>query len=413
MNPILIVVLCFLVGAYLLESWADLLNLKSLSPAVPREFADVVDPKTYQTSQEYTRARTKLGLVSSSGSLAVLVIFILSGGFSWLDTLVRSLGLDPVLTGLAFLALLGLAADVLGLPFQLYSTFVLEERYGFNRMSPATFVKDKLKGLLLAAVIGAPCLAGVILFLEAYPVWGWVWAWGGLVAVMAGLQYIAPTWILPLFNTFTPLGEGELRDRILSYAQENGADVQDISVMDGSRRSAKSNAFFTGFGRKKRIALFDTLIERHTQDELLAVLAHEIGHWRLRHILKGLIVGIVKMGVLLGLLSIAVRWQPLFEAFGVDQVSVHAGLVFFLLLYTPVSLALSVGINQLSRRHEFEADAFAATTTGKPESLIQALKKLSRDNLSNLTPHPLTVFLEHSHPPVLERVRTLKGMKIP
>jgi len=413
MNPILIVVLCFLVGAYLLESWADLLNLKSLSPAVPREFADVVDPKTYQTSQEYTRARTKLGLVSSFGSLAVLVIFILSGGFSWLDTLVRSLGLDPVLTGLAFLALLGLAADVLGLPFQLYSTFVLEERYGFNRMSPATFVKDKLKGLLLAAVIGAPCLAGVILFLEAYPVWGWVWAWGGLVAVMAGLQYIAPTWILPLFNTFTPLGEGELRDRILSYAQENGADVQDISVMDGSRRSAKSNAFFTGFGRKKRIALFDTLIERHTQDELLAVLAHEIGHWRLRHILKGLIVGIVKMGVLLGLLSIAVRWQPLFEAFGVDQVSVHAGLVFFLLLYTPVSLALSVGINQLSRRHEFEADAFAATTTGKPESLIQALKKLSRDNLSNLTPHPLTVFLEHSHPPVLERVRTLKGMKIP
>jgi STE24 endopeptidase len=411
MNPILIVVLCFLVGAYLLESWADLLNLRSLSPSLPREFADVVDPRTYQTSQEYTRARTRLGLVSSTVSLAVLVIFILSGGFSWLDTLVRSWGLHPVLAGLAYLALLGLAADVLGLPFQLYSTFVLEARYGFNRMSLATFVKDKLKGFLLAGAIGIPCLAGVILFLGAYPVWGWAWAWAGLVGLMFGLQYIAPTWILPLFNTFTPLEKGELRDRILGYAQENGADVQDISVMDGSRRSAKSNAFFTGFGRKKRIALFDTLIEKHPPDELVAVLAHEIGHWKLKHILKGLIVGIVKMGFLLGLLSLAVRWQPLFEAFGVEQVSVHAGLVFFLLLYTPVSLVLSVGINHLSRRHEFEADAFAASTTGKPESLIQALKKLSRDNLSNLTPHPLKVFLEYSHPPVIERVRTLRGMK--
>ena len=400
-----------LIGAFLLQSWAEFLNLRSLSPVLPGEFADVYDAETYQTSQEYTRARTKLDLVSSSVSLAALIIFIVVGGFPWLDTLVRSFGLDPVLTGLIFLGLLALASDVLSLPFQLYSTFVLEERFGFNRTSPATFVKDKLKGVLLLGLIGGPCLTGVILFLGTWPVWGWVWAWAGLILVMIGLQYLAPTWILPLFNTFTPLEDGELKDKILSYAEQNGAAVQDISVMDGSRRSAKSNAFFTGFGRKKRIALFDTLIQKHTPDELLAVLAHEIGHWKLKHIIKGLLLGMAKMGLLLWLISVAVRSEALFEAFGLEQVSVHAGLVFFLLLYTPVSLLIAIGMNHLSRKHEFEADAFAARTTGQPQSLIQALKKLSRDNLSNLTPHPLLVVLEYSHPPVIDRVRTLKGMK--
>ena len=413
MNPILIVVLTALIGASLLQAWAEMLNLKSLSPTLPGEFVDVFDHETYHTSQEYTRAKTKLDLMSSSVSLAVLVVFILVGGFPWLDALVQSLGLHPVLTGMIFLGLLGLASDLLALPFELYATFVLEERFGFNRMSLATFVKDKLKGFLLVLVIGAPCLAGIILFLDAWPVWGWVWAWAGLIAVMIGLQYIAPAWILPLFNTFTPLEEGELRDKILEYARQNGAAVRDISVMDGSRRSAKSNAFFTGFGRKKRIALFDTLISKHTPDELVAVLAHEIGHWKLKHILKGLVLGIVKVGVLLGLLSAAVRYEPLFAAFGLGQVSVHAGLVFFLLLYTPLSLVLAMGMNHLSRKHEYEADAFAARTTGKPEALIQALKKLSRDNLSNLTPHRLLVFLDYSHPPVIKRVRALRALKIP
>ncbi|MFP4285724.1 MAG: M48 family metallopeptidase, partial [Desulfovermiculus sp.] len=288
------------------------------------------------------------------------------------------------------------------------STFVLEEKFGFNRMSLATFIQDKLKGFLLALLIGGPCLAGIILFLNAYPVWGWVWAWGGVSAVMIGVQYLAPTWILPLFNTFNPLEDGELKDKILEYARQNGVTIQDILVMDGSKRSARSNAFFTGFGRKKRIALFDTLLEKHSAEELVAVLAHEVGHWKLKHVRRILLLGIVKTGIILFLLSATIRFEPLFEAFWLEQASVHAGMVLFLLVYTPLSLLLSAAVHSLSRQHEFEADKFAVRTTRQPDALIQALKKLSRDNLSNLSPHPLKVFLEYSHPPVLERIRALR-----
>ncbi len=408
MNLILLFVLTVLLAVHLLQCWAEMQNLKSLRPDLPAELADVHDQKTYRTSQEYTRAKTRLELISSNLSLAALFIFILAGGLPWLDETVRSLGLHPVLTGLVFLGLLGLAADILALPFQLYSTFALEERFGFNRMSLTTFIQDKLKGIVLAVLIGGPCLAGVILFLSAYPAWGWVLAWAGLTAVMIGLQYIAPTWILPLFNTFTPLEDGELKNKILDYTRQNGVTVQDISVMDGSKRSAKSNAFFTGFGRKKKIALFDTLIDKHTPNELVAVLAHEVGHWKLHHILKGLVFSIVKIGIIFCLLAVVIRYKPLFTAFGLEQVSVHAGLFLFLLVYTPVSLILSVCTNYISRHHEFQADAFAARTTGQPESLLQALKKLSKDNLSNLTPHPLKIILEYSHPPVIERINALQ-----
>ncbi|MFW6325996.1 MAG: M48 family metallopeptidase [Desulfovermiculus sp.] len=408
MHFILILVLIFLIGTHLVQSLADLLNLKSLKSSLPREFADVFDPQTYLTAQNYTQAKTKLDLTSSSFGLIILVIFIVSGGLPWLDAWVRSLNLHPVLSGLIFLGLLGLAADLLFLPFQLYSTFVLEEKFGFNRMSLATFIQDKLKGFLLALLIGGPCLAGIILFLNAYPVWGWVWAWGGVSAVMIGVQYLAPTWILPLFNTFNPLEDGELKDKILEYARQNGVTIQDILVMDGSKRSARSNAFFTGFGRKKRIALFDTLLEKHSAEELVAVLAHEVGHWKLKHVRRILLLGIVKTGIILFLLSATIRFEPLFEAFWLEQASVHAGMVLFLLVYTPLSLLLSAAVHSLSRQHEFEADKFAVRTTRQPDALIQALKKLSRDNLSNLSPHPLKVFLEYSHPPVLERIRALR-----
>ncbi|MFW5819119.1 MAG: M48 family metalloprotease [Desulfovermiculus sp.] len=272
MHFILILVLIFLIGTHLVQSLADLLNLKSLKSSLPREFADVFDPQTYLTAQNYTQAKTKLDLTSSSFGLIILVIFIVSGGLPWLDAWVRSLNLHPVLSGLIFLGLLGLAADLLFLPFQLYSTFVLEEKFGFNRMSLATFIQDKLKGFLLALLIGGPCLAGIILFL----------------------------------------------------------------------------------------------------------------------------------------LSATIRFEPLFEAFWLEQASVHAGMVLFLLVYTPLSLLLSAAVHSLSRQHEFEADKFAVRTTRQPDALIQALKKLSRDNLSNLSPHPLKVFLEYSHPPVLERIRALR-----
>lgn len=407
MNPLFVLVLIVLVGTHILQTWAEVLNLASLRSSLPREFRDVYDVQTYRSSQEYTRARAKLDLLSSSLGLAALLSFILASGLQWLDALIQSLDLPSVPTGVIFLGLLAMAADIMGLPFQIYNTFVLEERFGFNRTTLSIFAKDKLKQFVLALLIGGSCLAAVIAFLNAFPHWGWVLAWVGLVLIMLGLQSIAPSWILPLFNTFTPLEDGELKQKILEYAKQNGVAIQDITVMDGSRRSAKSNAFFTGFGRKKRIALFDTLIKKHPQQELVAVLAHEIGHSKLNHVSKKLILSALQMGLLLGLLSVLLRYEPLFQAFGLEQASVHAGLFIFLLLYTPVSQLLAIGTQYISRRHEFEADAFAARTTGHPEMLVQALQRLSEENLSNLTPHPLKVWLEYSHPPVTERIRAL------
>ncbi|MFW6054596.1 MAG: M48 family metallopeptidase [Thermodesulfobacteriota bacterium] len=408
MNIYLIVILVSVIGAYLLENTAVFLNVRHLDPAVPKEFIDVVDREKYRRSQEYTRKQSKVNLFHSSVNLAIVLAFILGGGFAWLDGLVRTFSLGPVWTGLIFFAFLGIALDLASLPFEIYTTFVLEEAFGFNRTTPGLFIKDKLKGYLLALVIGGPLLSGVLLFLGRYPDWGWLFAWSLVTLVMLLLHFLAPTLILPLFNTFIPLEDGELKRKIEAYARRNGFDLSGIFVMDGSRRSTKSNAFFTGLGRKKRIALFDTLIERHEPDELVAVLAHEIGHYKKRHIRKNMILAIAKTGILLYLVSLFISHPPLFAAFGLYQPSVYAGLVFFALLYTPIALLLSLYLNSLSRKFEYQADAFAAETTKRPENLIQALKRLSVDNLSNLTPHPFYVFVNHSHPPVLNRIKALR-----
>ncbi|MCF8104973.1 MAG: M48 family metallopeptidase [Desulfohalobiaceae bacterium] len=411
MNIYLIVILVSVIGAYLLENTAVFLNVRHLDPAVPWEFIDVVDRDKYRRSQEYTRKQSMVNLFHSSVNLAIMLAFILGGGFAWLDGLVRTFSLDPVWTGLIFFAFLGIVLDLASLPFEIYTTFVLEEAFGFNRTTPGLFFKDKLKGYLLALVIGGTLLAGVLLFLGRYPDWGWLFAWSLVVLVMLLLHFLAPTLILPLFNTFTPLEDGELKRKIKAYAQRNGFDLSGIVVMDGSKRSTKSNAFFTGLGRKKRIALFDTLLERHEPDELVAVLAHEIGHYKKRHIQKNMILAIAKTGILLYLVSLFISHPPLFAAFGLNQPSVYAGLVFFALLYAPIALILSLYLNSLSRKFEYQADAFAAETTKRPENLIQALKRLSADNLSNLTPHPFYVFVNHPHPPVLSRIKALRRLE--
>ena len=408
MNIYLLIILVSMIGAYLLENASIYLNVRHLDPVVPREFIDVVDREKYRRSQEYTRKQSKVHLFHSSVNLAILLAFILGGGFAWLDGLVRSFSLPPVWSGLIFFACLGFALDLFSLPFEIYNTFVLEEKFGFNRMTPKLFLTDKLKGYLLTLAIGGPLLAGILLFLSSYPDWGWLFAWSLIVLVMLLVHCLAPTLILPLFNTFTPLEEGDLKRKIEAYAWRNGFDLSGIFVMDGSKRSSKSNAFFTGLGRKKRIALFDTLVEKHEPDELVAVLAHEIGHYKKKHILKNMILAIVKTGILLFLVSLFISHPPLFAAFGLNQPSVYAGLVFFALLYTPIALILSLYLNFLSRKFEYQADAFAAKTTTRPENLIQALKRLSADNLSNLTPHPFYVFLNYSHPPVLNRIKALK-----
>ena len=408
MNLYALVILGTLLFSYALNLITELLNLRALRDELPKEFRDVYDADVYKKSQQYTRVRTKFGLVTSTFGLVVTLAFWFSGGFNYLDRLVRSWEWPMIPTGLAYIGILLLGRALLSLPFSIYATFVIEERFGFNKTTPRTFVTDLLKGLALAVVLGGPLLAGILAFFQYAGSLAWLYCWLATTAFMLFVQFIAPTWIMPLFNKFTPLEDGELRQAILAYADRVKFPIKNLFVMDGSRRSTKSNAFFTGFGKNKRIALFDTLIAKHTVRELVAVLAHEIGHYKKKHILKGLVIGILHTGVMFYLLSIFVSHQGLFEAFYLEQPSVYAGLIFFGMLYAPIELILSIFMQMFSRKNEYEADRFAAETTGDPDAMVEALKKLSRDNLANLTPHPLYVFLNYSHPPVLQRIRAIR-----
>lgn len=351
----------------------------------------------------------RFSTVSETFNTSLTFIFILAGGFNWFDLIVRSFDYSPIVTGLLYFGGISVASGLFSLPFEIYQTFVLENRFGFNNTTVATFISDRIKGLFLSAILGGLLLAGVLYFFEMTGSHAWLWCWGLAVTFTLTLTYVAPTWILPLFNKFTPLEEGELRTALEEYARKADFTLSGIFAMDGSKRSSKGNAFFTGFGRRKRIALFDTLIKEQTTEEIVAVLAHEIGHAKLGHIKKRLGVGIVKTGAVFYLMSLFLDSPGLFAAFGMEHQSVYTGLIFFVLLYTPVSMGLGIVSNAISRKHEFEADAFAASTTGQPEAMISALKKLSASNLSNLTPHPLAVWLDYSHPPVLARIHALDG----
>jgi STE24 endopeptidase len=302
--------------------------------------------------------------------------------------------------------------SLLSLPLSIYSTFVIEERFGFNKTTVKTFVTDILKGLSLAIIIGGPLMAAILAIFEYGGRYAWLYCWAVAAAFSLLLQFIAPRWIFPLFNKFTPLEDGELKQAIEDYAEKVNFPLEGVYVMDGSRRSTKSNAFLAGLGNNKKIALFDTLIEKHTVPELLVVLAHEIGHHKKKHVHKSIAISILHMGVLFYLLSLFLNSAPLYEAFGFSgsHMPIYAGFVFFGLLYSPIELVLSILLNAFSRHNEREADIFAVETTGRPEEFADALKKLSRDNLSNLTPHPFTVLLHYSHPPVLWRVRAMRSM---
>lgn len=409
MNTYAAIILAALLAEYGLNVLSDLLNVRHLKPTLPEEFRDTFDEDEYETAQDYTRTRTRFGLLSSTFGLAVLLLFWFAGGFEWLDTVVRTWGFGPILTGLLYVGLLVLGRSVLSLPFSIYSTFVIEERFGFNETTPKTFVLDLLKSVGLGVAIGGPLLAAILWFFEATGPYGWVYAWIVVTAVMLLLQFFAPRYLMPLFNDFEPLEEGELREAILSYAGSVDFPVDEVYVMDGSRRSNKANAFFTGFGANRRIVLFDTLVEELAVDELLTVVAHEMGHYKLYHIPQRIAISVVQTGVLFLLLSIFLQVEGLYEAFYVDEPAVYTGLLFFGLLYSPADLLLSIPLNAWSRRHEFQADRFAVDTTERADSLIDGLKCLAETNLSNLTPHPFTVILEYSHPPLLDRIDSIRA----
>lgn len=411
MNIYAIIILATLLFDYVLNIIADTLNVKAMKKELPGEFQGVYDEEAYQKSQEYTKVNTRFGLITSSFGLAVTLAFWFLGGFNYLDQIVRGWAFPAIVTGLVYIGILILLRSLISLPFSIYSTFVIEERFGFNKTTPATFIGDLIKGTALGIIIGGPLLAAILTFFQYTGVYAWLYCWIGTTVFTLIIQFIAPTWIMPLFNKFTPLEDGELKQSIMDYARSVNFTLDNIFVMDGSKRSSKSNAFFTGFGKHKRVALFDTLIEKHTVPELVAILAHEIGHYKKKHILKGMIISILHMGVMFLLLSFFISSKGLFDAFYMSQPSIYAGLIFFGMLYSPIELILSIFMQMFSRKNEYEADHFAATTVGDSENMVSALKKLSRDNLSNLTPHDFYVFLNYSHPTVLQRIKAIRKTK--
>ena len=408
MNIFLIIILSLLVFDYILGFILNRLNLSNLSDSIPDEFHGVYDDKKYKESQSYLKDSSRFGTISSSVQFPIQLAFILLGGFAWVDDMAKSAGFGLIGTGLSFAGILLLLSQVVSLPFSIYGTFVLEQKYGFNKTTPRTFVVDLVKGLILSSIIGGLVFSFIIWFFSAYPELAWLYSWLALTVFQLFLMYIAPQYIMPLFNKFTPLEDGELREQIEGFAKKVGFSLQGIFKMDGSKRSTKSNAYFTGFGKMKRIVLFDTLIEKHTVAELVAVLAHEIGHYKLKHILKMTIISILSTGLLFFILQQFISQPGLYAAFKVEGTPLYAGFIFFGFLYSPISLILGIVQNIMSRKHEFEADAYAASNTKDPESMICALKKLSVDNLSNLLPHPLVVFMEYSHPPVLQRIEAIR-----
>jgi len=397
---------------FLYSAVSGILNLRASGGKLPEEISGIYDEARYARSQEYLRENTVFGLWEEAVSKIILTALIFSGAFGFLDNFAREVTSGPVTAGLFFMASLYLLSKLLYWPLAAYHTFVIEAKYGFNRTTPKTFALDALKGVALTAVIGLPILALVLWFFGKYPQTGWLYVWGALSAVSVFLMFIAPVVIMPLFNKFSPLAEGPLRSAIESYAAANDFKIQGVYSIDGSKRSTKANAFFTGFGKFRRIALFDTLMQKLSVDELVSVLAHEVGHFKKKHIITGLISSLLVQGVMLYLLSFFIGNWKLCAALGFGESSVYAALLGFSIIYTPVNLALNVVFNVISRRHEYEADAFAAKTTGRPDALSGALKKLAAENLTNLTPHPFVVFAEYSHPPLADRLKHLAAFPV-
>ena len=409
MNPFLVLVVTVLVARYVLELVADRLNVSHIAEELPDEFTGLYNAERYRRSQQYLRDNTSFGSLADTVNTVAVLVMILAGGFDLVDRAARAVSAATIPAGLLFVAMLMILGWFLNLPFRLYSTFVIEERYGFNRTTPKTFVLDTVKSMALTILFGGPILAAVFWFFDAAGAHAWVYCWAAVAAFQVFVAFIFPTVILPVFNKFTPLDPGDLRDAIEDYARKQEFRMKGIFEMDGSKRSTKTNAFFAGFGKFRRIVLFDTLIKKHTVPELVAVVAHEMGHYRKKHVLKRILRSLVAMGVMFFLMSLLLNNRALFDAFRMEHLSVYASLVFFGFVYTPLRVVFSILEHARARRQEYAADAFAVETNGDAEAMIASLKKLSVENLSNLTPHPLKVALDYTHPPVLQRIRALRA----
>ncbi len=392
---------------FLFERWLDYLNLSHFKPELPPELKGIYDQNKYGKSQQYLKANSRFSMISASFSFALIILMLAFHGFAWLDEMVQHLSPNNYVRTLLFFGILGLGADILTLPFQLYDTFVIEEKFGFNKTTVSTFVTDKLKSWFVGGLIGG----GLLLFLQWAEAAGgsvfWLIALGGvgLFTILMAMFYTSI--IVPLFNKLTPLEKGELKTAIEEMAKKAGFKLADIFVMDGSKRSTKANAYFSGLGPKKKIILYDTLLDELTKEEVVAVLAHEIGHYRKKHIYKGLVLSLIQLFIMIFLLGKALTFPQFSQALGAQYMSFYMGLLAFALLYSPISFVLDIFMNLFSRKHEYQADAYAGSQ-GLGKNLIDALIKLSISSLSNLQPHPLYLFFHYSHPTLLQRKKAIE-----
>lgn len=408
MNPqiILFTIVAIAALSYIFDQLLDYINLSAQRTDIPDEIASFYDRTQYVKSLDYHRDLTRFSFITSAFSFLLSMAMLLGGGFGWLDAILRGFIGNDIALAICFFGVLMLASDLLTLPFQLYATFVIEEKYGFNKTTGKTFIVDKIKGYFLAALIGGPLLALLIYLIQS--IGSNFWIWFALVASLFILfmNMFYTTLILPLFNRLTPLPDGVLKSAIQNFATQVNFPLDNIFVIDGSKRSSKANAFFAGIGKKKKIVLYDTLIQKHTTEELVAVLAHEVGHFKKKHIIWSFVISIVQVFFMLFILSLMIYNKDLSLALGGTELSIHLNLIAFSILFAPISGITGLFMSMYSRKNEFEADAYARETFSG-HALASALKKLSVDSLSNLYPHPWYVFFHYSHPPLLKRLEAI------
>lgn len=405
---ILAVIIAISVSGYLFDLVLEILNARNRKTDIPAEVAGFYDKDKYLRSLEYQRVKTNFSLVSGGFSFLVSLLMLLFGGFGYIDSLLRPLIQNETLLALAFFGSILVASDILSLPFQLYSTFVIEERFGFNKTTPKTFVADKIKGYIIGGLIGGALLSLLIYLVNKFGPQFWI-GFGVVASIfILFINMFYASWILPLFNKLTILPDGELKSEITDFSKKVNFPLDNIFVMDGSKRSSKANAFFSGIGAKKKIVLYDTLVEKHTTRELVAVLAHEVGHFKKKHIIMSLVISVVQIFFVLFVLSLMIFNSDLSIALGGTQQAIHLNLIAFGILFSPISAVTGLLMTLLSRKNEYEADAYARETYDGV-ALSEALKKLSVDTLSNLYPHPAYVFFHYSHPPLLQRLKALRG----